>query len=705
MNQSDIMTNMIPSSLSMVEKLPIAMRTEFWVDFINVIEEELLLFTEKISEKRDNYNINMMGYERMLEISDILNMPLDSSANSDLEFTRSEIKAIPFKYKWKGTVKFYNSLFLALNTEGQVFLYYWTGSDLIRNSKNLLLNINSDYTLPIQHDSEANFTGVIAEELRLDTGWNLDDTIIKNLDTILIKQNTKHLGFEITLKEILQTLVDDGIYSRHLMIPEYYSYLGTNIDKFRKVIDVPHIGSQLTAIADISEKFDSFSNPGEDWLNYCEDFNNSLGGFTVVGGSLTIDDYFCSISKSSGLCYIEKTDIDPIALSSNILSIKLRSKSGNISNINIYTIIDSVETSIKNYTQTFNTYHIYEMTLPSTGTLTGLKIELPNQYEFGDLEIDYIQIFKTEPYTTTNFIKAIGKSSNSGLLISDIDSIDIGIGSHHNLKREINAGGILPASLSYKVANIKIHNDEKYSNTDFIGGCVAYPGNLINDLIIATGDGSETDFTYILPFAPIKPLNVKISYKNLTTIFEFQDDGLGKFKSENGTGIINYETGELSISTIGIYTVEDDLGAQGLSVYNYNTLISQIPMVEGSIIIEYRLGGTLYRAKDNGMGNISGQGIISGAVNYVTGDVDITFIGPTQETPKIYFEYEVNKRPDNGSEIKIEYYFTTQKLEITEMGIKDSSSNLLGYATFYPVKFDNFATHCSFGFILKKSIF
>lgn len=269
------------------KKLPPNMRSQFWIDLIDAIEEESNEVTKpKIAEKANLYNIEEMDYERLLEVSELLSLPFDVSINNDIEFLRQEIKAIPFRVKWKATVKLFKSFFNAIKRNGNVYVYYYDGMNLVRDTESLLYSITGHIpNLPYNHLSKDNFSGSIITQLKLDSGLKLDDGW--QLDNAAVKRNTNHFALEIFLDTHFfsgteGSAPDSGLYPStglapspslppsqtlaplpriaYLITPEFFSYLYTNVQESKKIINVVHVGCQLNCVVDNSRFYNSYGS-------------------------------------------------------------------------------------------------------------------------------------------------------------------------------------------------------------------------------------------------------------------------------------------------------------------------------------------------------------------------------------------------------------------------------------------------------------
>lgn len=301
---------------------------------------------------------------------------------------------------------------------------------------------------------------------------------------------------------------------------------------------------------------------------------------------------------------------------------------------------------------------------------------------------------------TTDFFNSIS--------LSNVSYFEFGNGTLTNLPSMIFSIGAQPTQLSSKLAKITIKDEEKYENDDYIGVCAVYMGNLVNDRSIGVGDGSTTEFISTLPFAPLKVGNIEISYYLSGLMYSVKDNGHGEFISPFGQGTINYETGEIVFNT-DIYNEDSEILGEGDDVtktFELTLTSDKIPIKTESVIIKYIQSGTTYVAIDDGVGNITGINC-TGSVNYSTGVISVTFVQapPLNTNITIDFLHRKIMPPDIGTQVIAEYYFIKGNVDITEACVKDSSGNLLAYATFPRIRFDDFRNHLNMNFILKKTNF
>lgn len=572
----------------MRNKLPPNMRSDIWNEFIDCIEDELALAKQSISKKKDLYSVDRMEYDRIIELSSMLGVPFDVSIDDSLEFIKKELASAPFRIKWKATSTLYSSFFKSIRRSGEIFIYYSNGSDLIKDSIDLLVDmVGHNPLLPYVHKSKNNFTGFLTESRSLDEGFSLDDeTEVWSLDQSSSKRSTNHIGLEIVLNQVFygeeaglapttnlapalnlapQTIV------KYLVDPKYFSYIMTNIQQSKKLTEVAHVGCQLTAIADASHYYDSL---GE------------------------------------------------------------------------------------------------ETTMP------------------------------------TIFLNAVTTDHFDSLIKDGMHYMEFGIGIKTNLPSQVFGVGVQPDELFEKIARVNIIEEEKFENAEYFGACATYMGNMVNDRSIGLGDGSTTSFSSTLPFAPIKPGNVKFSYKLFSEEYVVEDDGFGNFVSEFGGGTVNYETGDVTLSTDIYYEKELSMGVGNGTAKNFSFTSPELPIGASSVFVHYIQNGTAYVATDDGAGTITGVNC-TGTIVYATGVINVVFTEAIAVGASVDLKYKHRKimPPDNGTHVLTEYYFVEDRVDITEACLRDSAGNLVAYATFPRVRFNNFFNHLSMNFILKKTVF
>lgn len=270
----------------------------------------------------------------------------------------------------------------------------------------------------------------------------------------------------------------------------------------------------------------------------------------------------------------------------------------------------------------------------------------------------------------------------------------------------------VPAALVNKVAKYNILEEEKYQKTDWNGLIAEYKGKSYNDIDLSPSpDGSTTSFTVTLPSTPVKKKSVEIIGTASTVEYSITENGDGILTSDVATGTIDYDTGDVTLTTV-IQVEEADTvigtGDGADTTFNYTNAVEKRTNTESTFQFKYKINGITYVAVDDGAGNLSGIGIDVGSssITYGTGYVDLVFSTPPDDGTPIYmtFSYEKTSYFDNSTDLKISYYTEADTL-ITEAGLFDSSDNLLAYMTFDPVEFHSIHYHLNVNFILKRSAF
>lgn len=185
-------------------KIPINMKNELWIDFFNCLQEEFKLVKEEIEKKKYLYDIENMDYERMLEIVSLFEIPFNVSIDNRESFLRSEIKNLPFRLKNKATVKLYRSLIKRMERRGDVYVYYYDGETLVKNTSPILKTSSSITPRQVYYiESALNFSGYIENQIKLDEDRKLDDETPWSLDNASVKKSNKTFGVRNIFRRII----------------------------------------------------------------------------------------------------------------------------------------------------------------------------------------------------------------------------------------------------------------------------------------------------------------------------------------------------------------------------------------------------------------------------------------------------------------------------------------------------------------------
>lgn len=543
--------------LKMEDRVPVVLHTDFWLEFIDAIKKEIALYIDNLRDISEVYTIDKMEADRLIEVSNLLLIPLDSNIDSSTEFLREEIRAIPFKISYKATSLLYLSFLTIVKKLGTLFTYFFNGDYLNRDSLNLLQDISiHNITTSLFQESTLNFSGTLIDEIHLDDGHSLDDNW--NLDTLNSKLNTKHLALEYYCNEII---TKDSI--DYLMTDDYFNYLYKNMLWGKKGSEVPHIGCQVCCITDNS------------------------------------NDYY---------------------------------------------------------------------TLSDTG----------------------VQCVTTASYNPANNV--------TNLLYMEFGTEKI-------------FSPVLPTDLDNKIARIDIHTEEQYDKDGWQGVIGEYQGQYINDILIATPDGSTDNYTYTLPNYPIQKQTLKITGIVNGIPFTLTKNGGGILSSAMAKGTINYETGYITLTSNFLVSDSDVFSTQGdghTLTFTYTVAVEKRTNTTNTYVFKYKINNITYLAFDNGIGGITGTHINVGAssIVYGTGVVTIVFdLAPTDLTDiKIEWQWQQANFFDAGALIKAEYY-TENTINLTEACVRDNNNNLVAYASFSPIQFLSKNYHTNIMFFIKKSNF
>ncbi len=135
---------------------------------------------------------------------------------------------------------------------------------------------------------------------------------------------------------------------------------------------------------------------------------------------------------------------------------------------------------------------------------------------------------------------------------------------------------------------------------------------------------------------------------NYTNGYRFQLQGLQVVQI---TGILLNEGDKISALVIP-QPQTTTIGTGDGTTTTFTAVLTKV-VKKGSVNVSYTVGGTAYTVQDNGNGNISDT-IVSGTINYETGEISLTF----------------NTAPDNGTNIDATYEsYSKVNLVVTGMEV------------------------------------
>ena len=271
-------------AIDLLKYLPANLSNDFWVEFMEVISEELELFKqERVDIKKNFYYIReLQDIEQLIEIANTYGLIPDRSLDDSVSYMKLLDELIYYKAKYKTSYAGYDLIFKAVGTLGYVYNLYIDNSAYIRgiNSGKVITNLNSivDYSLP--------FTGFIPEFYftissgtldTLDAGDFYLDEGSRTLDEVYVNNPTSTLSVEYTP---INLFTSNSI--EYYMTTAQLDYLAKNVEYNKKVAEMMQIGFQLNCLMDTSGNLDGLS--GEDYST------PNLKLDTALVGSLSGDD-------------------------------------------------------------------------------------------------------------------------------------------------------------------------------------------------------------------------------------------------------------------------------------------------------------------------------------------------------------------------------------------------------------------------------
>jgi len=233
---------------------------------LQAVSEEISLLRSKIGkEKLTFYDIDLVDVERLFALAKEFEVPFITTVKNDIEWMREEVRAIPFKILYKGTTTLYKSFIAEVGRQGEVFIYTYRedlGFILGNMHDPLQEAVMVKQNEPSRHRSRGDFSGIIKSWISLDDEYSLDaGESLWRLDTSSSEISTNHIGIEYWIDRLIVREKKEGNSVRTqelLMSKEYLDYLDTSMEFGRRTKEVPHIGSQLSVITDLSGFYNTF---------------------------------------------------------------------------------------------------------------------------------------------------------------------------------------------------------------------------------------------------------------------------------------------------------------------------------------------------------------------------------------------------------------------------------------------------------------
>jgi hypothetical protein len=326
-----------------------------------------------------------------------------------------------------------------------------------------------------------------------------------------------------------------------------------------------------------------------------------------------------------------------------------------------------------------------------------------------------------EPYTLPAVkVKAATRADTMSLVesVDDLTYMEFGTGSQPLPSSLTDDGTEFPTGLASRVSRVETIYKERFETDRSIGVVGKYVGQQINRYtLLAAANGVDKEFHFFMPYKPIRRGNVKIVIEMEGVPSKIiTDDRVGNLVGDFGRGTINYNTGEISLTTAFTNTSAEvpavppdynDLLEPNKTHYEF--YLPNRDLTPGSITASFHVGNgedeRIIVVGDNGAGALqSNPNIVSSVINYETGFFNIEFAVPL--TPGSPFEviatHPVDYTLPAGAEIIADYYFTQSTINITEAGLFNAMGDMICYATFPPFEFSSVEHHLNLLFAFRK---
>jgi hypothetical protein len=259
-------------NLRTVKRIPPTIRGTVYEAMLQAVSEELAIWRAGIGEvKTSFYDIDRANRDRLIALANELGVPFIAMVKNDLDWLREEVRAIPFKIFYKGTITLYTAFIAAVDRLGEISAYIYR-KDLGGILKSMRSPFSEEESTPqnkpFRRRAKGDFSGVIKAWFLLDDEYNLDaGESLWRLDTSSSEISTNHIGVDYWIDRIIQRERMEGtrsILEEFLMTKEYLDYMDISMEFGRRTKEVPHIGSQLSVQTDLTGLFNSF-DPSMDY--------------------------------------------------------------------------------------------------------------------------------------------------------------------------------------------------------------------------------------------------------------------------------------------------------------------------------------------------------------------------------------------------------------------------------------------------------
>ena len=241
-------------------------------------------------------------------------------------------------------------------------------------------------------------------------------------------------------------------------------------------------------------------------------------------------------------------------------------------------------------------------------------------------------------------------------------------------------------------------------NNDWICAYGAIPAGDIENEIAGNGDGFTNTFNGYTTYNQLSPSSLEFNYTSSPNLYTATTDQFGNIKGDKVNGFINFTTGYYTLNTYERILRRNEVVYEGAtsSIIGYTTGFGNIE--PNTFYLYVYFAETISYITDDGNGNLSGTGLISGTINYITGALNATFSGTSDSETDITCKYYYKRysTPDDNTTIYMSYK-TNQDIQFTEAGIANQNDDIVAYATFPPAKFYSVLNHLSLQFVVHKT--
>lgn len=251
------------ANIDLTKYLPSSLSTEFWVQFLEALSEELNEYRqENIDIRKDYFDLYVNGIESFLvDLIALSGYPVNRIIDQSNDFLRDNLVLTPYRIQNKANYRGYRYIYNIINYIGNVYNLYYRDLKLYRGVDTDYIETQIpliDYSKPFTdikplyfYDSEDGDVSTLDQDF---PGATLDSELGLQLDFVFRRNPTNWLSMEYCINKLFTKDTKE-----YLMHTDLLDYLSQQVEYNRKVDEFPHNGFNVSFITDDSGYYNNLS--------------------------------------------------------------------------------------------------------------------------------------------------------------------------------------------------------------------------------------------------------------------------------------------------------------------------------------------------------------------------------------------------------------------------------------------------------------